>query len=662
MTHRAFPLFAIILSAPATVAELPPEREAAILEKVHAAEGFETSLFAALPGRGKPAFVSAAPNGDLYVSFEGNDESGSAPSHGSVIRLRDTDGDGKADEVTEFVPKVESPRGLLWDHDRLYLVHPPHLSAFPDKDGDGIAEEPQILVEDLSAGFHGRAPNGISLGLDGWLYLSGSGIVRVRPDGSGLETYATGTHNLMEAAISPEMEMFARDSTGDGGHWKTGLHHFTGSGDHGYPRMYRNFPEEAVPPVAHYDDGGDGMGGSVYIDEPGFEEWNNAPFTVDAGTLWKHTLKPKGPTFRETWEPEKFIGLPHPADADVDAMSRVHLAGWLPADADNPGTAFIVRVSPAGFTPEALPDFAAASPAELATLLESDSHRRRLEAQRELIRRGLPDETIPALVSLIGDPEKNIAARAAALFLFLHFPEKSSPVFSAIAELAADPSFDVLAARAAAEMAEPLAAERRGEFPVPKSWRNQPATLIQLSRLVSNSPGWNLKTRRAIFDLTLGNSDPLVRHAAIQALAKTGDHEFALSYTGDPEERIRSEEAEEFEKANLPRHDPDGRGRPDALAALARMHKPETVDGLIRQLEKAHGLPQRAGHLAALCRLHSRKSGSDDPEPWSETQKIAGVLRELLVSSPADEASHLAEEMKRHGIPLESSRESENPE
>ena len=75
-----------------------------------------------------PTYLAAAPNGDLYVSSDGNGSGGRDPGRGRVLRLRDTDNDGRADEVTEFVQDVDSPRGLLWDHDRLYLLHPPHIT------------------------------------------------------------------------------------------------------------------------------------------------------------------------------------------------------------------------------------------------------------------------------------------------------------------------------------------------------------------------------------------------------------------------------------------------------------------------------------------------------------------------------------------------------
>jgi|GEM_PF-2733370 len=49
-------------------------------------------------------------------------------------------------EVKAFVPDIDSPRGLVWDHDRLYLLHPPDISVFFDRDGDGVAEERKTLV------------------------------------------------------------------------------------------------------------------------------------------------------------------------------------------------------------------------------------------------------------------------------------------------------------------------------------------------------------------------------------------------------------------------------------------------------------------------------------------------------------------------------------
>ena len=397
------------------IVKLTPEEEAAILKDVKVAEGFDVTLFANSAAANYPVFLAAEPDGTLYVSSDGNGSVERKPNRGRIIRLRDLDGDGRADETKVFC-EVDSPRGLVWDHDRLYLVHPPHLSEFIDADHDGVAEKQNILVNGIAYGFKDRpadhTTNGLSLGIDGWLYIAGGdfgfmkatgtdgktlqhrggGVIRVRPDGTGLEIYSTGTRNILEVAISPLMDMFARDNTNDGGGWNVRFHHFTGLDDHGYPRLYKNFNDEAIQPLADYG-GGSGTG-AVYIDEPGFGAWNNAPFTCDWGSaaLWHHQVKPKGATFEETRKPEPFIKMTRPTDADVDGLSRVYCASWKGATFGwaGPDVGYIVQVKPKGFKAEPLPDFVKASEKDLVMMLDlgmPQSYRRRIEAQRELIRR-----------------------------------------------------------------------------------------------------------------------------------------------------------------------------------------------------------------------------------------------------------------------------------
>ena len=398
---------------PPTIQSLTPTEEAAILKDVKVAEGFEATVFAAPPAVNYPVFVAASTDGTLYVSSDGNGSLGRDPERGRVIRLRDTDGDGRADETKVFC-EVDAPRGLVWDHDRLYLVHPPHLSAFIDADGDGVAEEQKILVSNVAFGYDKRpadhTTNGLSIGVDGWLYIAGGdfgfmeaegtdgrklthrggGVIRVRPDGTGLELYSTGTRNILEVAVSPRMDLFARDNTNDGGGWDVRFHHFTGGEDHGYPRLYKNFPKECVAPLADYG-GGSGCG-ATYVDEPGFGTWNDAPLTADWGTgaIWHHSVKPKGATFAETSPPKPLVRMSRPTDADVDGNSRLYCASWKGATFKWAGSnvGYVVCVKPKEMLDRPMPSFTDLSSDELTALLDDSSHRRRLAAQRELLRRG----------------------------------------------------------------------------------------------------------------------------------------------------------------------------------------------------------------------------------------------------------------------------------
>ena len=152
------------------------EAEKALLSEVTVPEGMEATIFAMAPAVNYPVFVAAAPDGTLYVSSDKNGSLDRGPRRGRVLRVRDVDSDGRADEVKMFVADVDSPRGLVWDRDRLYLMHPPHLSAFIDHDGDGISDEQKVLVKNIAFGFKDRpadhTSNGVELGVDGWLYCA----------------------------------------------------------------------------------------------------------------------------------------------------------------------------------------------------------------------------------------------------------------------------------------------------------------------------------------------------------------------------------------------------------------------------------------------------------------------------------------------------------
>jgi len=645
-------------NTPPQIVKLTPAREAEILKDVKVPDGFDLTLFAPAEAANYPVFVASAPNGDLYVSSDGNGSLGRKPHRGRVLRLRDADGDGRADQVTEFVKDIDSPRGLVWDHDRLYLVHPPHVSVFIDKDGDGVAEESKKLIDGIAFGFKDRpadhTTNGLDIGIDGWLYIAGGdfgfmkavgtdgrelqhrggGVIRFRPDGSGLELFSTGTRNILGTPISPLLDIFARDNTNDGGGWDVRFHHFTGLEDHGYPRMYKNFGDEHIAPLADYG-GGSGCG-STYLSEPGFpSEWNHAPLTCDwgNGALWKHSVERKGASFVETKKPEKFISMTRPTDASVDGLSHIYQASWKGATFDwaGPDAGYIVRVSPQGYTPEPLPDFDALGEAELVRLLESPSQVRTLAAQRTLLRRPNSAASSSALFALAGSSEKSLAARVAALFTIAQLDPKAD-----MQALSGDPSLLPYLMRALGDM--------------------QSGSGLLASGLNSASPQARLEaivsaTRRGLTELEeaiagrLGDSDPVVAHTAFRALAMLGTSQACLSLldasSSTPAERL------------------------GAARALMRMHQPEVVDAIISRLQNEKRPDVRENLISALCRLaqiEGEWSGSSwgtrpdtrgpyyQPETWSESSKIIAALVSLLADANAEEAAFLVAEMNRNRI------------
>ena len=647
------------------------DEEKKLLAEVKVPDGFDVTVYATPPAVNYPVFVAAAPNGDVYVSVDKNGSLDRAPHRGAIHRLRDLDGDGRADEVKLFVPDVDSPRGLVWDDDRLYVLHPPHLGAFIDKDGDGIADEERILVKDLAFTFKDRpadhTSNGVTLAIDGWLYLAigdfgfmqatgadgaklqfrGGGVVRVRPDGTDLEVYSRGTRNILEVALDPLLNGFARDNTNDGGGWDIRLHHLSGMEHHGYPSLFRNFQDEIVRPLDIYG-GGSGCG-ALFLDEPGFPEgFANALYTADWGREWiyRHRMKPADATFSA--DQTEFIRAPRVTDLDVDALSRLYVTSWRGASFTYVGenVGFMLRVNPKGYEPDPLPDFGRQKPAELIAALRSPSHRRRMEAQRALLKRGLDVASVTSLKDLALDIKAPLATRVAAIFALKQgLKEKANPL---LVEMAGRGMIREFALRALTD--------RKGEM------KGVPAEPI-VAALADGSPRVR---RQAAVSLArsgrreragelvplVADADPIVAHTAVASLVALDAPQACF--------------------AILDRADTSPLERIGALRVLQQLHEPAVVAGLISRLQREDDASRRAGLVTALCRLYYREGpwegeswgtrpDTSGPyyksEAWSETPKIADALRAAFARAEGEEAAHFVAELGRHKVRLDQALE-----
>ena len=660
------------------IVALNSAEEETILKDVKVPEGFDVTLFASSATANYPVYVAASPNGDLYVSSDGNGSLGRNPHRGRVLRLRDTDDDGKADEVKEFIKDIDSPRGLIWDNDRLYLLHPPHISVHYDRDGDGIAEDSKRLISGIAFDFDQRPPdhttNGLEMGIDGWIYIAGGdfgfmnavgtdgrklqhrggGVIRFRPDGTGLQLFATGTRNILGTPMSPLLDMFARDNTNDGGGWDVRLHHFTGLEDHGYPRLYKNFGEEHIQPLADYG-GGSGCG-SVYIHEPGFPaEWANAPFTCDWGraATFHHSVERRGATFVETTAPKPFIQVTRPTDADVDAMSRVYQASWKGPATFNwagPDHGYIVCVTPKGFTPDPLPDFNRLTNEQLIKLLESPSHIRALTAQRTLLRRDATPQTTESLLKLASNKSRELRARVAALYTVTQRgidSRNSEEVITSVQPFLKDASIQAFVLRALGDMGLDL--QTAGQ-PGPVSAElfesgldsNDPRT--RLEALIAATHQGRLNTANDIA-ASLGHTDGVIAHTAFRALAKLGASEACFAV-------LDSTASSEAQKQG-------------ASFALMRIHQSDVVEGLIARLQDPDKSSIKPHVVAALCRLYHReaewKGDSWGTRPdtrgpyyqldaWGQSERILDALKKELSTANPEEAAMVVREMNRNRI------------
>ncbi|MFN0128489.1 MAG: NPCBM/NEW2 domain-containing protein [Verrucomicrobiales bacterium] len=440
--------------------------------------GFEAVVFAAPPLINYPTFVCPGEAGELFIAVDKNASIDTKPDRGFIVKLVDDDGDGKADRRTEYA-QVSSPRGLEYDGEWVYCLHPPTLTRFRDTDGDGVSDERQELVSGIGFDLMQRPPdhtsNGVTLGIDGWLYLAigdfgfmeakgtdgrtlrlhAGGVVRVRPDGSGLEPFATGTRNIYEAAVDPWLNVFARDNTNDGGGWDIRVHALFHGAEMGYPRLFKNFADETMPSLGVYG-GGSGTG-ATYIQEPSVPApYGDMLYTADWGrnAVYYHPLKGEKGAWFDLGQ-EVFCEIERPTSLRADGSGNIYIASWKGGEYTYKGedVGYIVRVrGPQAQEGKALPPLRELDPGELARQLGSLSHTRRLAAQQAILRR--PADARPVVAEALRDLlQKDDTPQTARIAILATLKQLMGPAASGLLGRygAADPRLKEFAMRLIAD-------------------------------------------------------------------------------------------------------------------------------------------------------------------------------------------------------------------
>ena len=629
--------------------------------------GYEALVFAAPPEVNYPTCLAAAPTGELFVGVDENGSLDRAPNRGRVVKCTDTDGDGRADRFQDFA-KMDSPRGLFYDDGDLYVLHPPKLSVFRDQDRDGVSDSSETLVDGIGFDLNFRGAdhttNGIRLGIDGWIYIAvgdygfvkakgkdgrelqlhGGGVARVRTDGSGLELVSIGQRNIYDVAIDPFMNLFTRDNTNDGGGWNVRLSHVVPLGNYGYPRLYMNFPDEIIQPLADY--GGGSPCGALYLDEPQAfgPDLGRGLYAVEWGRsgIMRHPLTPKGATFEA--KEEKFIDVPRPTDMDVDGLGNLYISSWRDGSFtySGPKVGYLLKVRKKDAKPEAFPDLRKQSDDEVVAGVASPSAVRRLAAQRELLRRsksfdeGAKEKAIAGLAKTIRS-DKDLAVRAAAIFTAAQFK------LDDVSQLLLD-SMEYDAVREFAVRAWPALQTNSYQRIIPY--------LIALKdknpriRLAGAAAYGRVRPEEVDSQLVqlTADEDPTIAHVAINALVRLNAIDECLKPLANP-----------YTPADL---------FAGCCRVLQGIHDPTVVDGLLAAFEaNKDKLTKKRLIASALCRLHSQEDVWDGkwwstrpdttgpyykPAEWSESKRILAALDMLREQGDAEWSDWLAVEALRN--------------
>lgn len=580
-------------------------RERVLMQQVKVADGFTATLFAAPPIAMYPVCLTATVDGAVFACIDPNLSLTAKKGAGRVVRLVDDNHDGVADRYTVFAT-MDSPRGVAYDGKTLYVMHPPNLTAYRDTTGDGIADVSEDLVTGLGfdLDFRGadHTTNGITLGIDGYLYIAvgdygyrkaigkdgtsishrGGGVVRVRTDGRGLELFAEGTRNIYDLAVDPFLNVFTRDNTNDGDGWDIRLHFLPHGAHMGYPMYYKYFANEHMPSLADYG-GGSGTGG-LWVHDPGFPQgYGNTLYTSDwlLNQVFRHPLSPKGGSYDV--KQENFVSVPHPADMAMDGRSNMFVAslagGSYTYQGDSVG--YILRVSPTGRRAVTPPVFDAAADVALRRLLTSGNAEYRLQAQREILRRGDRAGMSAALRSVVFDIKRPAYARVAAMYTLVQLVgvRAHGTLASVIAGASGDASVRASALRAITDdrahtaSVDPMLAVRALSD---TNARVQMAALTAMVRLNARDSAW------AIVPL-LASNDPAIVHLAVNALVSLKASRTALNALQATRPALRA----------------------GALRVLQQIHEPDVVAELLRQPVMS-GRPRDI--TIALARMYHREA------------------------------------------------------
>lgn len=588
-----------------------------------------------------PTGLSVSPEGVVFVSCDRNGASNKEKLIGKVVRCEDTDGDGVADKFSNFVEGIDSPRGSCYVGDTLYLMQPPYLVAYQDKDKDGIAETKKVLIKNLGQPLkavkvdHGQ--NGVRMAIDGWLYLAigdqgcykstgtdgsqatlyGGGIVRLRPDGTKLEVIVRGTRNTYDLAIDPYMNIFARDNTNDGGGWNTRFHYMTELSDFGYPHLYKYFGNEAMLSLIDYG-GGSGTG-MYYLHEPGFpEDYGDALYSGDFNTgLAMHRRKTSEASFQIKQTP--FMNSPKNMDIDVDGYSRIYAASWLGGGFGHTTTPFghvdliTLEDSKSGAV---YPVVNTATDKKLLNFLTRESQVLRINVMCEIVKRGSKKVFSEGLQGISKNTKEPLYTRVAALLTLKQIDGNKSHEF--IASLYEDLDLREFVVRALGDEVSDIDNNVVKYFYKALKDSNP---RVRMRAIIGLAKSGNKEAAKYI--LPLAKSEKIILDDSKKHVRPSGEDGYSAPHEVIPHTALKAVVKLDAIELCLNKLE-DTELRETALRCLQEIHDKRVVDGLISKLHSSKDAELNNMILLALFRLYHKSSEWNGKSWWGTRPSFKG--------------------------------------
>jgi putative membrane-bound dehydrogenase-like protein len=533
--RRAWPAFFVVLAASAAPA-------LAGLPKV--AEGFKIRLVASVPAVTYPCQIATAPDGSLFVAEDPMDQVGPYESdHGRILLFRD----GK--EPVVFAEGFRAIFGMVWHDGSLYVMNMPRMTVLRDTNGDGKADQRKELFKDLGpgpkvGGLNDHIVSGLQFGMDGWLYISvgdkgvpgvhgpdgrtaqliGGGTMRCRPDGTGIEVFSSGTRNHLEPNLDARDNLFTYDNTDDGDGWWTRVTHHIDGGYYGYPYDYHTRPDRFLNRMAEYG-GGSPCGGVVYKEDAWPEEYRGRALWAEWGKSHVAAVKfePKGASFAVA----NYKNLVEKGDEEfrpIDlALSydgkTLYIADWgmgsWGSKTEKVGHVYAVTyggkvaTSPRGNDSDPIP--------VLIRSLNHPAFNERMRAQAALIKKGA--EAIGPVARALTDSRMDPVATRHLIWALDGLTGGTTAEFGPLLGALASPLPDIRAqaARATGQRSLPQAVE-----PLLRILANDTDPGVRLQAIIALG---RIKSPKAVAKLLplLTDKDPYIAFAARVAIRRIGD-------------------------------------------------------------------------------------------------------------------------------------------
>jgi putative membrane-bound dehydrogenase-like protein len=163
--------------------------------------GFVIERVAGPPLVNRPIVADFDDEGRLYVA----DSSGSNDKTDKqvvdrphrIVRLEDTNGDGRFDKSVVFADKMMFPEGAMWLAGSLYVAAPPSIWKLTDTDGDGVADQREEWWQGKTLTGCANDLHGPYLGPDGWIYWTKGAFAEQTYERPGKPPFVTRASHIL---------------------------------------------------------------------------------------------------------------------------------------------------------------------------------------------------------------------------------------------------------------------------------------------------------------------------------------------------------------------------------------------------------------------------------------------------------------------------------